>query len=179
MAYAVQSLLQEHLAKALKEIEPLPSEVTVTIALDPAVPGGWAISAKGRPLGDADAEGEWLRSGDTGVSSKAIFTAMTGRAGILLKADDNWPHDPSDFGRCFRLLERFPDWRKDMAKVSAAFPAWTPIINVWPELEDIYREEIQNPKGMAPRLYARLQTLGDECMVASGWTKTDTGWSKK
>jgi hypothetical protein len=176
----IELLLQEAFTEGqLKDFEPDPSTITISIAQDPKVPGGWAISAKGRQLANADAEGQWLRSGDTGVSSIAIYTAMLGGPTPILRSDQNWPHDPSDFGRCFRLLERFPDWRNDMSKVSKMFPAWAPIINVWPELEDLYREEIKNPRGMAPKLYARLQTLGDECMSLSGWTKTDTGWSKK
>ena len=49
----------------------------------------------------------WLTNGDTGISSKTIWLVMMGRR---LGAND-WadvPHDPDDFGRCYRLLQVMP-----------------------------------------------------------------------
>ncbi len=169
---AVEMLLQEHLAKALgPEIEIEPSELTVTIALDPLVPGGLAISARGHDLLPTNSLTQWLQSGDIGISSCSIFTAITKRIAPFTRDNDNWPKDPSDFGRCFRLLERFPTWRTELKQVSLKYPAWGPMIDVWPELEALYQEEIKNPRGMAPKLYARLQRLGEECKKkpGSGW----------
>ena len=53
---------------------------------------------------------EWLMSGDTGISSETICAVMTGsKKGGVFGADI--PHDVADFGRCYRLLKNFPEWR--------------------------------------------------------------------
>lgn len=49
----------------------------------------------------------WSMSGDTGISSEAICSHMTGnpvRMGFMP------PSDASDRGRCIRLLELIPEW---------------------------------------------------------------------
>ena len=102
----------------------------------------------------------WLRGDDTGMSSRAICFVL-GKSG---KAPDygwgaNTPHDPSDFGRCFRLLAAFPEWRERLPDVAAWFPNWTPFVTAWPELEALWNEESQREDGNAPKLYARMQEL--------------------
>ena len=56
---------------------------------------------------------DWVSGRDTGLSSTAIWRHMMG----LDPRDRTWgnevcyPHDPDDFGRCYRLLARIPAWR--------------------------------------------------------------------
>lgn len=114
---------------------------------------------------------EWLLGGDTGTSSQTICAVMTGS-----KID--WadvPADPSDFGRCYRLLRHFPEWKARLGEVVARYPEWTALVREWDALTVLYEEEIQNPNGKAPKLYGKMKELIDEGRIAAGWTKTGPG----
>ena len=116
---------------------------------------------------------DWLMAGDTGISSKAILAVMEGTR------PPSWPgtpSDPSDFGRCHRLLEHFPHYRVRLHEVVTAHPEWTGLVREWDSLTALYLEEI--PSGTAPRLYARMQELNDEGLVAAGWKRTAGGWQR-
>jgi hypothetical protein len=99
----------------------------------------------------------WIVGGDTGTSSMTIWAVMTGRPMPHDDQDPDIPHDPSDFGRCYRLLESFPAWRARLAEVADAHPAWAGLVGEWAELEALYRSE--HPSGRAPQLYARMKAL--------------------
>ena len=114
---------------------------------------------------------DWMLSGDTGTSSKCICAVMTGSK----CQDGRPPSDPSDFGRCFRLLQHFPEWRPRMGEVAAKFPEWIALVRQWSELTDLYKLESQNKNGMAPQLYDRMKVLIDEGRIAAGWTKIGPG----
>lgn len=100
---------------------------------------------------------DWLLSGDTGLSSEAIWRHMMGMA-----PDVEWgprsPLDPSDFGRCHRLLQKFPEWRTRIGEM-VKYPAWNPLAAHWDELEQLFLEERTNSTGMAPNPYARIREL--------------------
>jgi hypothetical protein len=132
---------------------------------------------------------EWLLSGDTGVSSKAICAVMTGSAkrdGF----DPDTPHDPDDFGRCYRLLKCFPEWRERLPEVAAKHPKWGPMVAVWDELTALYeqccepdgrytRRSYDANKEVAGRLYERMRKLNDEGMRADGWVEVSKGsWER-
>jgi len=107
-----------------------------------------------------DAELEWLLGTDTGVSSMTIFSVLSERyqaeAKEKYKRADT-PHDPDDFGRCYRLLERFPAWRKRLGEVAAEHPAWARLVEHWDKMEALWREEL--PKKSCPKLYRLIQEL--------------------
>lgn len=105
---------------------------------------------KPTPAGDALS---WIHNGDTGTSSETIWSVMTGRDVTRYGV----PLDPSDFGRCYRLLKIMPSWRARLPEVVARFPRWAKLIEAWDELTALYEEEL--PSGMAPRLYARMREL--------------------
>jgi len=123
---------------------------------------------------------EWILSTDTGISSKTIWAVMMGvaaepgqRCGIASKPPAltyDVPHDPADFGRCFRLLALFPEWRSRVVKMGDIFPKWKPMADRWDEMERIYCEE--RPSGKCPRLYELIRELEDEGMLLEGWTRT-------
>lgn len=98
----------------------------------------------------------WMRSGDTGTSSKAIWHRMMGHSMV---SDTDTPWDPSDFGRCHRLLTAFPEWRKRIGEMAPVSPRWASIVASWDELEALYVEELKNASGNAPKLYARMKQL--------------------
>lgn len=101
-------------------------------------------------------ENRWLKGGDTGVSSITIWYVMMGKR-MPQDREPGVPHDPSDFGRCHRLLELFPAWRGRMSEVADEHYAWTGLVKEWDSLTEMYLEE--SPTGRAPRLYERLQAL--------------------
>ncbi len=105
---------------------------------------------------------KWLVGSDVGVSSRTIMEVMLGMADP--KHEDAWrkystPSDPADFGRCHRLLERFPEFKPRLASVVKIFPKWGPLVREWDKLTVIYLKELKNPDGMAPVLYAKMQVL--------------------
>jgi hypothetical protein len=122
---------------------------------------------------------DWLMSRDTGISSKTICSVLTGS-----KAPDwhDTPGDPDDFGRCYRLLALFPDWRARMPEVAAKYPKWGPMVAAWDELTALYeqcsdkdghytRESYRANKDAADRLFERMQALNSAGYEAAGWTR--------
>lgn len=98
---------------------------------------------------------DWMALGDTGISSIAIWRHMQGKA-----PDTTWgpspPADPADFGRCYRLLKKFPEWRARIGDM-AAYEGWWALVEKWDELEALYAEEATGDA--APRLWKMMQEL--------------------
>lgn len=102
---------------------------------------------------------KWLRSNDTGTSSRTIAYMLSG-----LPVLDPWPRtlgdtpsDPSDFGRCYRLLACFPRWRRQLTKVAVTYPRWAPLIAAWDELTALYERDVAT--GLSMELWNRLSIL--------------------
>jgi hypothetical protein len=77
---------------------------------------------------------EWLAGDGVGASSKMIALAALSRT--PKRADTNYPHDPSDFGRCYRLLAQCPGARAGLDKLGAeAGPVWAALVARWAEIE--------------------------------------------
>jgi hypothetical protein len=120
----------------------------------------------------------WLLGSDTGVSSKTILSVMVG-VEINSHFGADVPQDPADFGRCYRLLFAFPEWRPRLSEVAEKYPAWGPLIRDWDALTSIY--ETANAKGITrmTALYSAMQVLIDEGRLADGWERVGTsGWRK-
>jgi hypothetical protein len=106
---------------------------------------------------------EWANGGDSGISSATMLGAITGhnflndgRVGSYRWRPDV-PHDPGDFGRCYRLLERFPELRPQLHKVAEKHPEWARLVERWAELEAMYRAAIESGADEAPELYEAIQ----------------------
>jgi hypothetical protein len=99
----------------------------------------------------------WLRGRDTGISSLTIFAVLNNQ---VVNNHYDVPHDPDDFGRCYRLLKLFPSWRPRLPEVAARFPEWGPLIQEWSEIERLYEEEL--PLHTMPKCYALIQRLRRE-----------------
>lgn len=95
----------------------------------------------------------WLQSDDTGLSSKAMAMAMFACG----NGQKDYPHDPSDFGRCYRFLEAVPEARSRLTMMRDVSPVWARLVDAWDELTALYLEE--SPTGVAPKLYARMKEL--------------------
>jgi hypothetical protein len=99
---------------------------------------------------------EWLQGPDTGYSSKTICRVAIGDT----PEHPSTPMDPSDFGRCHRLLKLFPWMRAKLPAVADGYPAWGPLVREWDTLTALYEEEL--PSGTAPKLCARMKELRAE-----------------
>ena len=110
-----------------------------------------------------NAEPAWLYGTDTGGSSRTIFQVLASSCALRTVAEARnrfaayLPSDPADFGRCHRLLERFPAWRERLPEVAGCFPEWRPLVDAWDELTALYLEEL--PTGKCSKLYDRMQEL--------------------
>lgn len=110
---------------------------------------------------------QWLSSGDTGTSSKAIYTFFTtGRVPYSFgvpSGDASAPRDPADFGRCFRLLNApwAAEWRSRIREMGQ-FPSWTKLVQHWEELEALYVAESKGAGNRASKLYERMKELRGE-----------------
>ena len=121
---------------------------------------------------------QWVLGDDTGISSKTIWAVMMDAVRKNPRSSDyDTPHDPSDFGRCYRLLQLFPDWRKRLHEVPAIFPKWGPLVREWDRLTAIYERDLDS--GKSDELYNAIQKLEDEGLIAAGWKETSKGcWHK-
>jgi hypothetical protein len=108
-------------------------------------------------IDDESKEWDWFMSDDTGISSRVIWSVMTGVDCKDRLYGGGYPNDPSDFGRCRRLLQKFPHWRNRLDEVSDRYPEWKPLVEHWDELNRLYEEEY--PTGVAPKLYDRMKEL--------------------
>jgi len=106
---------------------------------------------------------EWFCSDDTGMSSEAIAAHMWG-ANSRLKCRDMWcaPSDPSDLGRCLRLLKLFPEWKPRIHEMKSYGKEWTFFVDHFAELEKSMTDEVGIfwEKGRsAPKTYELMQKL--------------------
>lgn len=101
----------------------------------------------------------WIVNGETGLSSKAIYGACMGVKGIQA----HHPCDPSDFSRCYKLLQAIPEWKSSsyMKHIANLSPAWRKLVENWDELTEMYeqnvREEWKNYKQIG--MYEFMQEI--------------------
>ncbi len=98
---------------------------------------------------------EWFCCGDVGASSEAIVYVMSGLPPKMI-LDADWccyPHDSSDFGRCYKLLKIFPEWRRRIKEMKCLGKIWERIADNWFALESLYDKKAYD------ELYDLLQKL--------------------
>lgn len=111
-------------------------------------PGGYTPEVPRAPW-------QWAAGRDTGTSSLTIYGALTGTPSPHDRSDV--PHDSADFGRCYRLLKLFPEWRNRLGEVAKKHSKWRGLADAWGELETLYEVELQT--GKANGLYERIKEL--------------------
>ena len=125
---------------------------------------------------------EWIISGETGISSKTMWSAINGvttkeqnhRKG--LKHDV--PYDPADFRRCYLYVNQTNVTKEQLQKVKEVFKWYAPFIDNWDELVSIYESE--KGTGSCPKTYDFIQELETESRILDGWKKiSDTRWERK
>lgn len=100
---------------------------------------------------------DWIGSGDTGMSSKAIWAHMMGGK----KPRDGWnhPYDPDDLGRCLRLLRLIPEWKPRMKGMAKRSKDWAALVKHWDELAAMMDAEVGldwEKARRAPLTYGRM-----------------------
>jgi len=124
---------------------------------------------------------EWILSSDTGISSKTIWAVMMG----AITGREHWgafdiPHDPDDFGRCYRLLQHIPEWRSRLNEVVEIFPIWGPMVREWDKLTLMYIGNLPRGREYNDEMYKFMSTLREEGHIADGWKKTGPySWQKE
>jgi hypothetical protein len=106
----------------------------------------------------ATSVGGWIHGHDTGISSKAIWLHMMGMPRERVVFGD-YPLDPSDFGRCYRLLALEPSWRGRIGEMAQYSQAWSALAGAWDELTAMYEAALADEKKQAPVMYGRMRAL--------------------
>lgn len=104
----------------------------------------------------------WASGLHVGISSATIYTVMMGQKPKMESTIGFPPSDPSDLGRCLRLLRIRPDWRPRLQEVADRFPKWQTLVDHWDEIEALMEEEVgwDWSKGQrAPRTYERMKAM--------------------
>lgn len=81
---------------------------------------------------------EWLSSNDTGISSKSLAFEYLG----TLNNNVDAPRDPSDLGRCLRLIKIVPDVRKCVDSLATKHLRWAKAAKVWEQIAKSMEEEV-------------------------------------
>jgi len=76
----------------------------------------------------------WNANGEKGMSSNTMWNCFMDAK----KFPINYPHDPDDFKRCWKLLGVIPEWRKEMHKLKPLCRQWSNLVDNWDELTDMY-----------------------------------------
>jgi len=76
----------------------------------------------------------WLRTGERGISSEAIFSHLTGIRVLNPRWEFDGPHDFQDFRRCELLLEAVPEFRERFGEMKTVSPYWARLVDEWPNL---------------------------------------------
>jgi hypothetical protein len=102
---------------------------------------------------------KWRVGTDTGISSKFMYS-------VLLQTGESIqnypPGDGYDFGRCHRLIKRFPELRDKLHLVSEANPQWGPIISNWEALEKMAIESGLDTKNYENFNHEKINELSDK-----------------
>lgn len=80
----------------------------------------------------------WLANGETGMSSKTMVGCFMNYTNYPI----NHPYDPSDFGRCYKLLQVIPEWKSNlyMRKLKKLSIPWKNLYQNWEKLTEMYEE---------------------------------------
>lgn len=97
---------------------------------------------------------KWFFSNSVGISSKAILSKMLG-----VGKETSYPHDPSDFGRCYQLLRLFPEWRSRIMEMADVSAEWRVLAEKWDMLEDMYIKAHVSGLGNTPEMFRLMSNL--------------------
>jgi len=107
------------------------------------------------PAGASD----WLRTGERGISSEAIFSHLTG-----IPVCGHWglrpPADPDDLRRCRLLLEAVPAFAAELHRMAEVSEEWAALVERWDKICATMDREVpewRERRGSAPETYAIMR----------------------
>lgn len=83
----------------------------------------------------SDGVAKWLANGRAGASSQALAAASLGAVPNV----PDYPHDPSDFGRCLALWEMAPEAVEGLKRLAAVSGPWNRLAERWADLIELYQ----------------------------------------
>jgi len=107
----------------------------------------------------------WRLHGEHGISSEAIADRLEYGATASRWRRSNYPHDPSDFRRCERLLRAAPAMRDDLPQMAVEGPEWAALVQHWDDVVALIEADAPGSLDalswpqMAFRAYALIQRL--------------------
>lgn len=138
------------------ELSPTPARAVAALKVLRGVIERYAMDPQQRAV-PAEALA-WIVGDDTGSSSEAIWCAMIG----IPLSYSMVPYDPSDLGRCVRLLEQVPAWRDRVPELANLNAGWAAYVARWDELTALLRKEVGADwaRGRrAPQTYELMQQI--------------------
>jgi len=108
---------------------------------------------------------EWLLGGDTGRSSEFMARVLSDMPADSFDGKNDYPRDPSDFGRCVRMLEKIPNLYRRLGRMRKHGLIWSALVDKWYSFRELYRSEA--PSGKCPVLYREMRALFDSVEKAT------------
>jgi hypothetical protein len=81
---------------------------------------------------------KWLAGNDTGISSRSLAFEFLGERAHDIDA----PADPSDLGRCLRLIALVPEIRACVDSLGAKHPRWKHAAENWDRWAESMADEV-------------------------------------
>lgn len=108
----------------------------------------------------------WYENGERGVSAETLlanFITVQGNLAamkIKKRPRSEWghPHDPSDFGRCHKLLEALPELREHLDQMKDVSRVWSNLVDNWDKLTAMLQEQLTT--GKRNGMYEFMKELG-------------------
>ena len=100
----------------------------------------------------------WLDNGEQGLSSKAIFSVLSGRE--VNERGRQHPCDPDDFRRCYLLLKAIPEWRAELHNMKDISPVWSKLVDNWDTLTEMIETAMATKNGDAHEMYKLMESIG-------------------
>jgi hypothetical protein len=103
---------------------------------------------------------QWLKTGERGISSETMVEHLTGFPCLSPHFGPSHPLDPSDFGRCMKLLNAVPELRLRLDEMRTLSPVWNALVDNWDRFEILYIQALASLSGMASELYDEMKKIG-------------------
>ncbi len=100
---------------------------------------------------------EWLKHGERGLSSEAIFSHLSG---IPLGRYGSPPADVGDYKRCRKLLAMVPEFASRFGEMANVSVEWALLVEHWDAIGALV------DRGNQAAAYIRMRNIADEAYAA-------------
>ena len=99
----------------------------------------------------------WIGNCHVGQSSKTMWNCFMGVKDFAI----NYPYDPDDFSRCYKLLQIVPEWKQELHKLKPLCNEWSNLVDSWDKLTEMYELNKKNDWATSKEIgmYDFMQTL--------------------